>query len=88
VYHPQNEHVLALDAVNNHVLTYGKASHPCAEIPIAGSSSIGKPRQKVESVSDGVNQPCGDIYTAALLRCLEPDVIQIDFGPWRNAMGH
>jgi hypothetical protein len=71
--HMKNKNVLLLNAVNDDVLAYRKTTKTGAQIVITASSNVRMACKKVETLSDGIDEPIGNLDAAALLR----NVIQI-----------
>jgi len=88
VDYSEDEYILVFDAIDNHIFAHGKAARSRAEIPITGASCMRKVGQKTKSIGDGVNQSSGDVHTATFPCDIEPDVIKVGFGPWRNEVCH
>jgi hypothetical protein len=88
MHHPENVNVPTLHTVDDRVPTHGGATHPGAEVFIAGSSNIWEVGQKEETAGDRVNQASGGGNAATLSGDVKPDVIQIGLGLGRYPLRH
>jgi hypothetical protein len=74
VSHTQNQHVLAVDAIDEDVAVGGKAPASRAKV-VARPPGARISGQKKEALDDGVNLPVGDLGAAALLARILPDTV-------------
>jgi len=84
----KNESVLALDPINDDVLTRGEAARPAAEILIAGASGVRRAGEKKEPAGYRVNQPGSDVHAGAFLGRPKAQPHQIGFNFSGNGVRH
>jgi hypothetical protein len=68
VHHVKNQHVHAINAVDDDILAYGKASQAGAQI-VAEATYIGMIAKKKETVGNGISQAISDLYAATVWLC-------------------
>ncbi len=65
MHHVKNQHVYAVNAVDDDILAYGKASQARAQI-VAEATTVGMIAKKKETVGNGINQAISDLYAATV----------------------
>ena len=63
--HAKNQHVFVLGTVDDAVLADRKTPQARAQIFITGAAQIGVAGEKIEPLSDGINETVGNVETAA-----------------------
>ena len=62
------------------LLAHGKATQAEAQIRIALASDVRVAGKKIETPSDGIDEPVGNLDAAAFFGDVIPDVIEFGFG--------
>lgn len=98
----KNEHVLAMDTVDNDILSDWKTSQAATQIIVARTTDMRIGGKHEKTVCDGIGKPVGDFGAAAFfslfvpLRSLcsrnralpIPDIVQFNLGFLREAVCH
>ena len=77
VHHVKNQHVFAINTVDDDILAHGKASQAGAQI-VAESTYVGMIAEKKETVGNGINQTISDLYAATISGYVVPDIIKLE----------
>ena len=72
----KNEHVLLFDAVDDDIFAHRKTTQAGAQILIALASDVRVAGKEIEMLSDGINEPAGNLDAAAFFGDVIPDVIE------------
>jgi hypothetical protein len=76
----KNQHVHAINAVDDDILAYGKASQAGAQI-VAEATYVGMIAKKQETVGNGISQAISDLYAATVSGYVGPNIIKLDPRP-------
>jgi hypothetical protein len=63
----EDERVVVLDAVHDHMFSHGQTAVPGAKVLLARTPNVRKTGEREESVRDGVNQAIGNVDATAFL---------------------
>src|ERR1700683_3700342 len=84
----KDQNVLLFDAIDDDVLAHNEATQARAQIVVAAASYMRMARKKIETFSDGIDEPVGNLDAPALSRDVIPDVTEFGLGFRRKTVRH